>query len=447
MRLHRAGLVVLLACAGCGGSGDDDIGGGEGEGERLCGPDGVVRGDDVIVESQAEVQALEGCTEIEGALQVRGPDVIDLGPLSSLVRIGMLDVAEASSLRSLAGLESLGAVGWIEIEGNDSLQTLEGLGPARVAHGISIRANPRLATLRGLAGLGLGEGYEGSFAIDVLASPLLSSLEGLEIIHAAEAPAAIVLAECDSLADIDALAGVELFANVQLRALPAVESLDALSSLASADWIAIEGLPIRTLAGLSGLREVGALHLTNNLELTDLSALSDLQILHELALSGNAALESCDLALPFVDVVSIWDSPSLTSLGAGPLGSGEINRLFLRDAPALANLDALSEITAVAVDMTLAELDAIDSLAPLDGIAEVERSLAIYRNERLPQQDAEEWAATRGAREVKVDGNLGAEPHTDDCPWTNDIVCDEDLEGGTGLCPDGTDDAGCRAEE
>jgi hypothetical protein len=312
--------------------------------------------------------------------------------VSSLVRVGgHLHVDDADSLTSLEGLESIEEIGiGLEIDDNAALETLDGLpAAARVALGISIRENPSLTDLRGLGGLSLAEGYEETYSVSVIGNPRLSTLEGLEIVRTAATPVGLVIGEIDDLVDLNALAGVEQLQSVRLRNLPALESLESFSSLESVSTLDLP--PLATL-----------------------------------------------------DVLVVWKNPVLVTLGPGPLGSAEIERLYLRDDPLLANLGALTQVTSVADQMTLAELDAIDSLAPLDAITTVRGSLSIYRNERLPQTDAEAWAASRDAGEVKVDGNLGAEPHVGECPWTHDEECDEDVEWGTGLCPDGTDDEGCR---
>jgi hypothetical protein len=433
---------------GDGDDGSDDCEGG-GDGGPACGPDGIAR-EDVVVASQDGVRALAGCTAVEGALLVCGPDVVDLRPLSSLVRVGgQLHVDDADSLTSLEGLESIEEIGGgLELDDNAVLETLDGLpAAARVALGISIRENPSLTNLRGLGGLSLAEGYggEGTYSVSVIGNPRLSTLEGLEIVRTAETPVGLVIGEIDDLVDLNALAGVEQLQSVRLRNLPALESLESFSSLESVGDLEIDRVPIGTLAGLEALREAGWIYIHSAPSLVDLSALSSLERVGELHVESNSSLYALDLPpLATLDVLRVWKNPVLVTLGPGPLGSAEIERLYLRDDPLLADLGALAEVTSVADQMILAELDAIDSLAPLDAIATVRGSLSIYRNERLPQADAEAWAASRGAGEVKVDGNLGAEPHVGECPWTHDEECDEDVEWGTGLCPDGTDDEGCR---
>lgn len=54
------------------------------------------------------------------------------------------------------------------------------------------------------------------------------------------------------------------------------------------------------------------------------------------------------------------------------------------------------------------------------------------------------WASIRSVGQwTKVDGNLGALPHIDECPWEFDVECDDPSVFGTGLCPEGFDIEAC----
>ena len=433
--------LFLLTAAGCSE-------GGSGSGGPRCGADGVARGDETIVESQADADALEGCTRIEGSLVIRGPGIRSLAPLSSAVDIGReLQIREATSLTSLEGLGAVETVGWdLEVMGCDSLETLDGLSShSYVGWGATVMSNASLTSIAALSTLTPGEGAEGTYGVLIRENPLLSSLDGLEFLGSGSPTIDLLVAECGALSDIDALSAIEELASLELRNDGAIESLEGLASLTSVGSITIEGLSVATLAGLNRLTTVaGQLAIRNDAALSDLSALSSLETVGELSVEGNPAIATLDdlPALRSVQVLTVLDDPGLHSLGSAGLGAGTLARLYLAGCPQLVDLGALSTIDSIDDQFTVADLDSLESLTALDGIASVGRWLTIIHNDLLPELDAEAWAASRGADIVKVDGNLGADPHVGTCPWTGDGACDE--ADGTGLCPAGSDEEDCR---
>jgi hypothetical protein len=124
--------------------------------------------------SQAEVndfQTLYGsggtCDTVTGTLQITGPDIADLTPLSDLTTIGgLLKVTNNPPLESLDGLSGITSVGIvcyppvfsgclsINVSNNAALTNIDALGNLTGTAGeVEIMDNPLLTNLDGLSGM------------------------------------------------------------------------------------------------------------------------------------------------------------------------------------------------------------------------------------------------------------------------------------------------------
>ena len=165
--------------------------------------------------------------------------------------------------------------------------------------------------------------------------------------------------------------------------------------------------------------EVGQLDVDGNHSLTSLVGMSSLPALGELSISG----------------------AGLTTL-TGLEGIAVTGGVQLRENDELVALTGLDAVTQLAESLYVGMNPKLTSLSAIDGIAQIDGDLRVVVNGALPQLDAELWGAARTVGGlVKIDGNLGAAPHVDECPWVNDYECDE--PGGTGLCPAGYDEDDC----
>jgi len=159
---------------GCGGRSERSYGADE-EAVR-CDP-ASVHPDTLIARRDADLEALRGVTEIEGALRITDK-ATDLSPLACLARVGGDLELDAASLTSLDGLGSLEAVGgkvtfrdlplltslgdlgslreivWLEIDHDASLTDLRGLDELTLVQSdITLSNNDALTSLRGLEAL------------------------------------------------------------------------------------------------------------------------------------------------------------------------------------------------------------------------------------------------------------------------------------------------------
>lgn len=433
----------------------------------LC-PGGTVP-DSLFLASQAEVDRMHGCTRVVDRLDVSGPDIVDLCPLASLSEIGKyLSIRHNPGLESLAGLERLERVGAaVFVSENAALRDLDGLVGLRDVNNVNVEVN---ASLTSLAGLRNATAPADSYAeVFISANDGLTTLAGIEAL-VAEDSMRVTLYANPALTDLSALAGADRLGGLSIRDHAQLVSLAGLEQLERVDGtVEISGNPqLADLAGLSGLRVVDSLELADNPALVDLSGLAGLQAADWLQLGdmaplsslaglggltriGSLVLEGSDSltslagldALTKVDRITVIRCAGLVSL-AGLEGAELAEALWLDGNSALKSLAGLA-VSSSLFRLYLGDNDALTSLAELDPLVSV-HDLTIVNHATLSQTDAEAWAAGRTVVGlVKVDGNLGAAPHLDSCPWVMDFQCDED--NGTGLCPEDSDQFDCNLSD
>jgi hypothetical protein len=309
-----ASWVFLPALVGVAGCGSDALSLGTDEAaveESVC-LAGEITGN-IVVSTQAEVDALRGCQELPGSLRIRVPDdapgSISLEPLSEL-RAVRQQLRISGPITSLAGLESLEVVGRLDLGSTllEDLIPLRGLtrvglpedwrGPSVVIEDCDL-----LTDLRGL------ENLRSWRSLDISLSDALVSLAGLQ---APELVDSVILYSSPQLRDVSALAPVVQAGNFTVGDT-AVEGFDGFQ-LESVDTFSLYENPALTdLDGLDRLEAVGSMSITDNdalvrIELPDLDAYDAIQI------TGNDAL----LAVPAFDTDASWSAP-VSALGTVPL--------------------------------------------------------------------------------------------------------------------------------
>lgn len=114
----------------------------------------VIEGD-ISLTTQAEVDSFSG-TSITGSLYIKGNDITDLTPLSSLTSVGDdLEIGNNAALTTLDGLNNINSVGYnLVVIDNPVLTNLDGLiNVTSVGHILEVRYNDTLTTLDGLSNI------------------------------------------------------------------------------------------------------------------------------------------------------------------------------------------------------------------------------------------------------------------------------------------------------
>jgi hypothetical protein len=291
--LALTSLSAVALLSGCDG-GAYNLGEDEPVGEQLEGACDVSIGASgtLVVQTQADVDALSGCRELPGNLFIdlqEGAESLSLAALAELEVVrGVLSID--GPLTSLVGLEALEQISGLSLEGLlvSDLTPLRGLVTMerqpdyrRIGGTIRIAGCDQLVDLAGLENLAAWE----SLSIESMLN--LETLAGLQSPSRAET---IEIRLAPRLSDVSALAGVEEVSGFML-ARTAVESLDDLR-LEAAEWLHLGQNHLLTdLDGLRRLRAVGSLEIQDNDALlrVELRSLDDFEAIWIL---DNAVLEA-----------------------------------------------------------------------------------------------------------------------------------------------------------
>lgn len=433
--------------------------------------DGVVAGD-VLLESQGDADALEGCTTITGSLTIV-EDVESLLPLASLREIGGglyigppadLEGPAPPPLTTLAGLEALESIGGdLSIAWLNQLESIAALSNLRVVPGdLDIAVLFPLDSLDGLQNIERVDGrlYLASlFAQDLgvlsklgsvggdlrIEGVLVTDLSGLEALTSIGAPGGDVEVRLEGNPVLESLAGLQNVAwhdghAVRLLDNPVLVDLGALSSATELrDVTLVSNAALAHVDGFASLATIsGQLTFSDNVALADLGGFASLTTVGGLSLTGAHAhtdLAGLD-ALEHAGNILV-ELDSLAELGPLPA-------LQTVDELRIAGNETLMELSGLAGVTTLEQLEiednaALVSLSGLAGLTSISDGLRIVLNGALPQVDAEAWAmgVTVGGL-TKIAGNLGSPPPGPICPWLEDGECDEDE-----LCVEGSDQIDC----
>jgi hypothetical protein len=318
-------------------------------------PNGGTFGGSIDVSDQTMLEALRGCSGIDGSLTIFGTGLGDLAPLSQLrIVTGELRISSfAGTLDGLQGLQSVGSLsienssiatllplqslqqigraasgGTLELNQNGGLFDLTGLGSLQVVTAISITGNPSLVTLAGLSVPGELE------TISIRDNPQLSDLTGLENLQVAQT---VAIENSIALSNLAALSNLQAATSLALVNLPAVTTLEL--PIGSIDVFYLENVGVTNLNGLTGLRGVQSAVIQNNPSLSDVDRLGSLEALAELSVINNSSL----LRLPdFAGIISVEqvyvrNNPVLAAGPGFPLVA-DADTLFISDNPSLTNL-------------------------------------------------------------------------------------------------------------
>jgi hypothetical protein len=237
---------------------------------------------DVRVTNQAELDALAGCEEISGDLEIAVYPDTDLRPLASLRSVGGILGIGASSFNDLDQMPALIEAGWLEsFEGLHALERVGGLSLANFATSdLSAFSNLRHANASNVRNGKRGGDLNIAFANNLVDLRGLEQVDGITSLSIMKTP---------SLASLDGLLVGRQLDSVALTAAPSLRDIDALAHLEVCNQIVIEGTGLEHLYALSALKEVDeSLIIFNNPLLADASSIPHAQ----LARFGTFVLES-----------------------------------------------------------------------------------------------------------------------------------------------------------
>ncbi|MEM7738034.1 MAG: hypothetical protein AAF267_19835 [Deinococcota bacterium] len=362
---------------------------------------------DIDATTQAEVDALDSCSSIEGSLTIGGNDpnaIVSLQSLENLERVdgdlvigvGRFSAFEAidgnAVLPSLSGLDNLEFVGGhLTIIGNHALTSLEGLDNL-----VSIGGDVVIGDVVQVPLLGLG-----SFEDWPIGNDLLVSLKGLEKLTSIRGSLIVgqnkLLTSLEGLNNVSSIDGSLLIDGNLV--LPSLTGLNQLSSVGEAvvigrfdvfggaSSISLEGLnnlvsigttlhiigPINSLLPLANVETAESIEIVSS-ALTNLAGLEKITTLSELTVARNENLISLEglTALASVGKVRLEQNSSLMSLqGLSALASvGELSIFEEQTLVSLAGLENLTSLSSLEItgSPNLTSLQGIEGLASINDL-------------------------------------------------------------------------------
>lgn len=194
----------------------------------------AVESNNVMLTTQAQVNAFGGTTSVLGTLDIVGSDIVTLEPLRSLRSIGGFLRVRDTRLNSLAGLENLGSCAEIFIVDNPQLGSLDGITPPiqRVSR-VQIARNNRLSILKGLEFLAGSEGLD----LEIISNPLLTSIHPLAGLTRAKQ---VIIAFNDLLTNVDALRTLTAVENGLIVSGRGLLNVDGLAAVQTAGSVVVQ---------------------------------------------------------------------------------------------------------------------------------------------------------------------------------------------------------------
>jgi len=285
--------------------------------------------DTVIVNDQAQLDALEGCETIKGDLLVRPLFQPDLHPLRYLTTIEG-ELSFDGSFPSLVSPSEFEAT-------PESIQTVQGVldaGWITSFDGLDALERVGALTIRGVAAPDLGPftllrsltGLEGALTLSALTNVRdlapLAHLDGIRTLEIS-----------GPLESIDDLRLPPVMTELSLQACEQLVQVDALRQVKLIKDVTVSDTGLSDLSGFSNLVEVGdSFGIERNPVLKNLDGLLNLgSVSNSLYVSGNPLLENIDglRGLGYAGEVAIEHNDSLTRIAK--LLVGGLQSVFIRD--------------------------------------------------------------------------------------------------------------------
>lgn len=242
--------------------------------------------------TQAQIDALAGCTTINGDLTINAPNATYLNSLSSLTTVtGNLMIANCFNLTNLNGLSNLATVSGNLVIGGTNISNLNPLTSLTNVNGIVLNTNNSLTDIQTLSNV--SGALNGN--ITIINNQILPNLNGLQNITQA---ASLNITNNPFLQNINGLSGLSTLTNNVSNTLN-IESNPQLSSL-------------NGLNNLVNLPNNGGVRILTNNALTDISALASISNLAYLEITNNTNLSTCAIA-PVCNLLTVNNSNAFIS--------------------------------------------------------------------------------------------------------------------------------------
>jgi len=245
---------------------------------------------DIILSTQAEVDAFGPCSSWDGNITINGSGITNLFSMSGLETInGSLTISNADSLYNLNGLNDLTTIngdGLVIVE-NDMLLNLNGLNNLEaVESAFAIVSNPTLVSVSSLSNLTTVDD------LVVFQNAQIPNLNGLENVTVTTT---LTIELNNLLTSIEALAPLPAnFGNVSIQINDLLTNLSPLSGLSNLDDLTLVGNANSNLNFLTGLTNVtNNITIASNPFITDLDGLSNLVNVDFLNIVNNSSLSDC----------------------------------------------------------------------------------------------------------------------------------------------------------
>ncbi len=321
---------------------------------------------DLVLQSQSEVNDFgnENYEIITGSLIIIGDSVVDLGPLSSLQKIGNQLGIGCENLLTLEGLENIQEVGSLTLNGNDALETTDDLESlVIIADNILVIGNFSLESLSGFRNIKELNGY-----FQLFGNQNLVSLDGLQNMERIGDYFRIQnnrsLENIDALANLKDIGGFLQISTTKLSNLNGFDNLetvgDRLDISVNENLLSIE---------FNKLTSVGSISIRQNDNIVSINGFNSLlQINSNLSISQHEVLES---VLGFEKLEMVGEGLRISGGGnlqdlSGFMALKTIGgSLTIDDVEKMTNLNAFMNVTEIGMDL---RIEGNGSLETLEGI-------------------------------------------------------------------------------
>ena len=334
---------------------------------QTCLPEGIT------FTTQAQIDGFQvnhpNCTEIEGFVQIIGPNIDNLNGLSVLSAIGGHLVINETTMNNLSGLENLTTVGGVVSIYETTLTDLIGLHNITTIGGnLRVEANESLPNLNGLSSL---SSIGGSFNIY---SNNLYNLIGI-----------------DKLTIIEGNLDIK---DNNLNSLSGLDSLEMIGGSLILEWNG----ELNNLQGLGSLTSIdGNMGVRYNTSLKNFEGMSNLHTIgNRLYVEDNISLINFE---GFNNVTSIGDFVIIEQYGGTALNS----------------LSGLNNLKSVGGDFEIKHIESLHDLSGLDSLTTVEGAIEIWYCDELTSLEG-------------LNSLINAGIYVHKCPKVNSLSGLENLE-------------------